>query len=374
MLYLFFPIKSNRILFTDSGNSYRCNPKYIFQFLYDWHGNKYEYVWAINNSSAIPSKYKVKRASYLSLRHLYYLATSSVLVSNVGIEPFVPPRKGRIFINTWHGGGAYKMSSISASYYSRSHRWYFKKIRDLRAKSTDYVISTNRVFSEVMSSYFNVPIEKFLSIGMPRNDIFFKPEQEKEEMRQKICHRLNIDEKKTIVLYAPTYRGHERTVKKIDLGLDVPAVCNAVQMRFGRDVVFLYRCHINMKKNYAALDSTIDVSSYPDMQELLLLANIIITDYSSFIWDYAFTYKPGFLYTPDLADYESDVGLYTPIQYWQYPYALTNEQLCSLIFEYEESSATQKINNHLSLIGSYEKGVASKKICDLIIKHVDSMQ
>lgn len=90
-------------------------------------------------------------------------------------------------------------------------------------------------------------------------------------------------------------------------------------------------------------------------------ADAFITDYSSSIWDWAMLRKPGFLFTPDLSDYEKDRGLYSPIETWPFPYAKTNEELEKLILDYDEKKADAKIQFHLDYTGSFETGNASKQ-------------
>lgn len=366
-VFYIFLIKKNRLLFSaDSGASYMCNPKYIFEALYEKWGDSLEYIWSIKDKNKIPPKYKVKKVKPLSFRHLYYLMTSRVVMANVGIEPFVPPRNGRIFINTWHGGGAYKKGGLSATYYSKAHMFYFKAIRNLRAKSTTYLISSNRRFSEIFEYEFRLEPKKILPIGMPRNDVFFTSQSNRNKIRTQICNQYNIAEDSFIILYAPTYRGHESNATRVDWTIDTDAIVKATKDRFGKEIVVLYRCHSNVFNKRQKVSQAIDVSDYPYMQDLLVSADLLISDYSSLIWDYALTFKPGFLYTPDLEVYSTVTKLHTPIEQWQFPYSMNTEELCDQIRDYEPSKAVDKINAHFKLLGSYERGVATKEICHII--------
>lgn len=366
-VFYIFPIKKNRILFSANGGaSYLCNPKYIFEALYEKWGGSLEYIWCIKDKTKIPKKYKIKIVKPLSLRHLYYLMTSRVVIANVGIEPFVPPRNDRIFINTWHGGGAYKKGGLSATYYSKAHMHYFKAIRNLRAKSTTYLISSNRRFSEIFEYEFRLEPKKILPIGMPRNDVFFTSQSNQNKFRTRICNQYKIAADSFIILYAPTYRGHESHANRVDWTIDTDAIVKAAKDRFGKEIVVLYRCHFNVFNKRQNVSHSIDVSEYPDMQELLASVDFLISDYSSLIWDFAMTSKPGFLYTPDLEEYCSVTKLHTPIEQWQYPYSRSTEELCNQIRNYDPSKALDKINAHLKLLGSYERGVATKEICKII--------
>jgi CDP-glycerol glycerophosphotransferase len=117
--------------------------------------------------------------------------------------------------------------------------------------------------------------------------------------------------------------------------------------------------------------SAIDASKYDEMQELLCMADVFITDYSSSQWDFSLTRKPAFLFTPDLDYYlNEDRGFYTPIDDWAFPYAKSNEELANLIRYYNEELHLKKVQRHLDLLGSFEDGHATEKVCDVIIKQI----
>lgn len=357
-IFYIFPVKKNRILFsTSAGIRYACNPKYIFEVLYSELGASCEYVWVINDKSLIPKSYRVICTKYLSIKFIFYSLTARIIINNLGIEPILPKRKSQIFINTWHGGGGYKKGKPNEEY-----------LRRLRSKMTNYVISSCRKFSEIASSWSFLDIDKskVLPIGMPRNDIFFQ-KQRHDEIRNRIYQMYGIDKNQILVLYAPTYRGTHHEMKGFSGIICRNDVCNAVKERFGKEAVFLYRAH---QETSIAISGGIDVSDYSDMQELLVATDILITDYSSSIWDFSFTYRPGFLYTPDLEEYESSTNFYTPINQWQYPYALTMADLCANIRNYDETAAIERIKAHHALLGSYEKGIATEQVCAVIKQYL----
>lgn len=354
------PVKRRRLLFAaHEGKAYNCNPQYIFEALYERFGTDCEYIWCLNDRKLIPAAYRVECVKYLSLKYLYYLVTSGVVINDVGVEPFIPKRKGQLFINTWHGGGAYKKGRPNAPYK-----------RNLRARMTDYVISSCRKFSEVCSAedFFNIGIEKFLPIGMPRNDLFFRTERH-AAIRKRICERYGMDEERLLVLYAPTFRGAERNPDQSSLITDAIPICAAVEKRFHKPAVILSRCHTGVS---FTIDGTVDVNDYQDMQELLIASDLLITDYSSSIWDFSLTHKPAFLYTPDLEAYERSTGFHVPIAQWPYPYALTMEELCASIRNYDASEALCKIEAHHAHYGSYERGTATEEMCDIICRHLEN--
>lgn len=366
------PVKKRRVLFSAyEGLQYGCNPKYIFEALKERYPET-ECIWVLNDPEKLPAKYQgmVRTVKFLTIPHLKALLTSHVIVSNLGIEPILPKRKKQFFINTWHGGGAYKQVSAELDMFSVSQKRYVRTMRDLRAGMTDMFLSSCRRFSEVSSKDFAVPSDRFIKSGMPRNDRFFnRNEKDRDELRKQICDRYGLDSGNLLVLYAPTFRGNHRDQENIDNKVCCPEVATPFRKRFGRPVSFLFRSHIskNSPVQKKRTDCTVvDFTGYPDMQELLEIADILITDYSSSIWDFSLTAKPGFLYTPDLRDYLESRGFYTPISDWPYPYAEDIEGFIKLIENYSEENNKERIVRHQELLGNYEKGTATTQVVETI--------
>ena len=108
----------------------------------------------------------------------------------------------------------------------------------------------------------------------------------------------------------------------------------------------------------------IDATSYPDMQELLCAADILISDYSSTIWDFSLMKKPCFLYCPDLDYYMNyDRGTYTPIETWPGILCRSNEELEQAILHFNEEEYIKKVEKHHRDLGSYETGHACEQVC-----------
>lgn len=373
-IFYIFPIKNNRIIFSAyEGLSYTCSPKYIFEYINEKDEDKWDYVWCLNDYNQIPERYRgvTKTVKFLSVRHIYYLITSKVIISNVGIEPIIPKRDKQIFINTWHGGGAYKRVRYNSAIFSKAQSIYGKFMQKIRKKGTDYVISSCQAFTKEMSKSFNIDEHCFIPIGMPRNDFLIRNDNKFNEcLRNKIAKQYGIDTDKLWVLYAPTFRGAYRKQENIDNQICNEKIVNSLKDRFGKDIILLARAHINPVGNEELSNKNIkDVTLYSDMQELLASIDILITDYSSSIWDFSLTNRPGFLFTPDLDEYDSTMGFYTPIEQWPYPYAQNIDDFCNIIESYSPMVALQKIKNHHLILGSFEKGTACDSIYKIIKSH-----
>ncbi len=351
------PLKENTILFSAyEGNACTCNPKYLYQYIREHYGDHYRCVWVTKTGVKAPEG-SAATVRFLSIPHIVALATSRWIITNLGIEPFFTCRKGQIVVNTWHGGGAYKNSTIGTQIKTSFYREYARKVR---AENTTYYLSSCRQFTEFLSNAWQVPPTKFLSVGSPRDDLFFRSDANIK--RERILKSLNLSESYKYLLYAPTFRGdwNGLNMRLGDLHLEVDRLLAALEMRFGGKFQLLFHEHICTKGWAPEGKNIIDVSQYSDIQELMLVADIFLTDYSSSVWDWAQLKKPGFLFTPDIDSYDKERGLYTPIEAWAFPYAKTNEELEKLVLGYDETKAREKISEHLVLLGSYEVGKASE--------------
>lgn len=386
-IFCIFPIISNRILFnSQKGTQYACNPRFIYESLYKQNGNKLQYVWCLNNPpESLSNREGIIIVKYNSLRYFYYQMTSKVIVANIPSPCYVPRRKKQFMIDTWHGGGAYKrvglsspqqtsLSDVSNSIFrtteaSNNASWESYKAK-YNAIDTSLFLSSSKRFTEVMFESQLLPRDAYLEIGMPRNDIFFK---DTSFVEKKAKSKLGIDPEKKVILFAPTYRGNFKKQRN-DIMLDIQMCLDAANDRWGGDWVFVYRMHIyssSLDKEKIPTNA-IDASGYDEMQELLCMADIFITDYSSSQWDYALTQKPGFLFTPDLDYYlNEDRGFYTPIDDWAFAYAKSNVELADLIRGFDESVHLKRVQRHMDLLGSFEDGHATEKVCDIIMKQIE---
>lgn len=348
-----FPIEQNRILFSAyEGREFSCNPRAMYEYLKTLN-EKLEFVWCINDFSKIEDNVvKVKRRS---LKYLFYAVTSKYIFKNWGFDSSLK-RKGSVWINTWHGGGAFKRIN-----WKMNMNAVFEKSKHKSAEVTDIYVSSSKKFTEIQSKDDFVSEDKFVPTGMPRNDVLFNFEKVKM-MSERVRKFFNLKEDDFIALYAPTYRGLEDT-KEYDLNFDFVSADNRLRELSGKDVKFLFRAHRSMlHQNAVNKDFIIDATNYPDMQELLCAADFLITDYSSSMWDYSLLKKPAALFTPDLKKYQSERGFYTPVETWPYRFYETNEDFVKNLTLQTDAG---KIESYQKLLGSYETGSACENLWKL---------
>ena len=351
-----FPVKRNRIMFISyDGKEFSCNPRAMYEYLKSL-DEKFEFVWAIDNFSKIPSEekiIKVNRRNYI--KFWFYQLTSKYIFKNWGFDSSLK-RKGTVWINTWHGGGAFKRIN-----WRQNMTPTFEAMKRRSAAVTDIYVSSSKMFTDFQSEEEFVEKSKFVPTGMPRNDAFFNYEKIKK-MREHGRKFFGLSENDFVVLYAPTYRGLEDT-KNYDLNLDFQSAYKRFSELSGKKVKFLFRTHRSMLHDFSIENTfVLDATAYPDMQDLLCAADFLVTDYSSSIWDYSLLKKPCLLFTPDLKKYQNDRGFYTPIETWPYYFFETNEDFIkNLTLDVDED----KIARYQKLLGTYETGHACEKLCKL---------
>ena len=365
-LFWVFPVQRNKILFESfEGKSYSCNPKYLSEYLEMNHPGEFKLVWSFvlpEDHSGLAGQHPIRIVRKRSLRWYYEYLTAGVRITNAAsLLSYFPKRKNQLVINTWHAGGAYKRTGIVSEYVEANSD--FKKWRRReQANLFNLFLSSSPVFTEtnIRSAYWYTG--KVLNCGMPRNDLFFDADRIRAcSEKAKSC--LGISG--FTVLYAPTYRGGTQNTLALPPA-PLEAIAAGVRDRFGCTPTILVRGHYLMAQNNLAEAGNrppglhiVDATKYPDMQELLCAADMLVTDYSSSIWDYALVGRPCFLYVPDLEEYtSSDRGFFTPIQEWPGIICPDREALFSAICNLDEEFCRQKAEQHLRAFQSYEQGKA----------------
>ena len=239
----------------------------------------------------------------------------------------------------------------------------------MNASNTDFLCCSCKSFEEHEAPKMFFKSEQCLHTGMPRNDLFFK---DNKAAKKKVYDYLGLSENDKLVLFAPTYRSNTESFanKKVsrEIDIDYKGTIEALQARFGGDWKFGIRLHPRIGTSEFEDPTIVNCTKYPDMQELLHACNVVITDYSSLMWDFSLTKKPCLIYAPDIEEYERDRGFYTPVSAWPFPVAKSNEELIANIEGFNESEYHDKVAQHHRALGSFEDGNASKKVIDLVIR------
>lgn len=370
-LFITTHISKNRIFFMTYGNdyskSYLCSPKYITEYLIrDNRFKNTEIIWLCKNKKDknYLIKHGIKTVSKSSLfKYVKCLLTSSVIIDNTMPPHFYSRRTGQLYIETWHGGGCYKLSGIDLKYQNPLTRLALLH----SSNQISHFISSSSFFSQNVIKISYGYKGEILEIGLPRNDYLFK----KTNIKENICKIYNISSDSKLILYAPTFRDNSKTINKPeDINLNYKELINVLSEKYGGKWVVLVRSHGKQKASNASY--TIDVSDYPDTQELLAATDFLISDYSSIIWDYSITNKPCILFCPDLKEYINTRSFYIHIKDWGFPVAETNEDIHRFVQIFDICDYKNKMKQHKEKLGSFESGRACRIVSDLIYNHINS--
>lgn len=365
-IFYIIPVNKNKYFFCDS---YTGNPKFLYEYMKKNHNEQNKYVWGIIETERYKNCgiefVKFPTELFPSFKFCKEFYSSKFIVASSQVPAWINIKANQVLVNTWHGGGAYKKVGNTKNEIKNSY--YNENVINIEQKETSYFVSSSKRFSDVIGIDLKISPEKFLNFGMARNDIFFN-QNEKETAIEKVRNFYNIDNNTGIILFAPTYRGKVRNAEDVTHQLDISKVVECASKKFARKFIFLYRAHHFTNSTVSANNNIIDASKYIEMQELLCTADVFITDYSSSIWDYSFTNKPGFLFVPDLDNYNNERGLHTPVDTWPFEYAKTNEELCLKIENWDSHMQIKKNKTHHEYLGSYENGDATKKLYDALEK------
>lgn len=369
-LFWLFPLQKRTILFCAyGGRQYSGSPKAISDMLAQKYPD-YKQIWAFTNPehfrSQIPQH--IKCVTYKSLSFLYHACTTQAYIDNVEFWSILRFRRSQTVLQTWHGGGAYKQ--VGSNRLDVNHREQ-QHVVDKMNRVTCFISSSQAFTNYVIKGAFKYK-GLILSSGLPRNDIFFT---QPVERTQSIRKTIGLEPQEKLALYAPTFRKD----LQIDHRYLLPwnEILEALHTRFGGSWVLGTRLHYYLcQKLLQQINGirAIELSDYPDMQDLLLAADVLITDYSSSIWDFSLTKKPCFLFTPDLEAYCTERNFYTPIQTWPFPYAETPADFIKIIHHFSEENYLKAIDEHHKNLGSFESGHACNTVCQSLIRQMEVQQ
>ena len=354
-----FKVNNKKIVFDNfSGKGYGCNPKYIAEEIIR-QGLNYDLVWLVNDMNEEMPK-QIRKVKHSSLKALYELATAKIWIDNVRNYKGVEKKKEQYYIQTWHGAIGFK--AIEGDVEDTLDKQYVKEAK-YDGTITDLLITNNKEQEKYMRKYFWYNGE-ILCCGTPRCDILYNPTK---EIKEKVYDYFNIEECKKIVLYAPTFRKIENfEVYKFNYN----KCCEALKERFGNDFVMLIRLHPNLS-NYSGYiqysDNIKNANNYPDVQEIMSVADVVISDYSSINFEVGLVHKPAFIIAKDLKEYTSNDRKFI-YQMDEIPFdiATQEEKLYQNILNFSQEEYEKKCEEFYSKIGIVNNRNASKTIVEII--------
>ena len=241
----------------------------------------------------------------------HYLATSRVIVVDDYFFPIyvVRPRHGTTIIQTWHASGAFK--KVGYSVLDKSFGVDEALASRVRIHSNyDVCLVASQAAAPHYAEAFRQPLDKFVSrLGIPRTDVFFG-EERLAASRDAVRRRYGLPGDKRVILYAPTFRGDSVTDARATDDLDLDRLHDVLD----DDHVLLVRLHPFVRARTVIgpelAGFAIDASDHPDINELMLVSDVLVTDYSSAIYEFSLLGRPMAFFAPDYEAYERERGFY----------------------------------------------------------------
>lgn len=298
-----------------------------------------------------------------TLKFNYVCSKAKYIISPMGFPNKGKKRKGQIFVQTWHGS-PYKKIYLSRSKKSKKFNRYVKQFR-----GTDYFCVQCAKSIEYLKEGLSLNENVFVKAGIPRNDILFSMT---DEFRLNLKQKLGLPLDKKVILYCPTWR-------RYDYKAELPFDLDKMKSEIGEEYILLLRSHAGkhtwVDKNNRPINVFDNIFSfnggaYPEITHLYAITDIMVSDYSSAIFDFAITQKPQLFYAYDLEEYEAKFGLYEKYDvFCPGPISRTQEELVSDIknIDLVSQKYAEKYKAFQQKYLEYEKGNATKTLVDLFL-------
>jgi CDP-glycerol glycerophosphotransferase len=301
------PARDLAVFSSFDGRHYSCNPRAIYAEMRRRNPDL-DYAWV-----TAEGQFTAPEGSRLlldgSTAHYEALARARYLVFNDMLPPWFRKRDHQICLQTWHGTPL-KHVGLDISRPQFTNGLIYPDLIRQDAAGWDLLLAQSPFAAPVLRQAFGFDGE-IMESGYPRNDLLRHPRR--EEFAADARRRLGLAPGKRVILYAPTWRDDalpEGTGYRFALKLDLDAAARSL----GDDSVLLLRMHSSIRGGpqvAAAGRSVLDVTGYPDIADLLLITDVLITDYSSVMFDFAGTGRPILFFTYDLERYRDKLrGFY----------------------------------------------------------------
>lgn len=296
------PLDSRLIVFESMwGRKYSCNPRALYEYI-DKHYPEYKCVWSLNDART-PIKGRGRRVRRGSQEYFRCLATAKYFVNNVNFQTEYVKRPEQVEIQTMHGTPLKTLGlDVSADFPTERVRAQFLE----KCARWNYLIVQGRFMEEKAEGIYAFS-EKILKTGYPRTDELFR---RNEACVSSLKSSLGIPMEKRVILYAPTWRVSNRFDMQLDL--------ERMRAALGEDYVLLVRIHHLAAAGYKPpedRDFIFDLTSYRSIEDLYQVSDLLITDYSSVMFDFALLDKPMIFFAYDLEEYRDQLrGMYVDFE------------------------------------------------------------
>jgi len=315
------PLNKKLVCFESyKGKNISCSPKSIYlEMLNDPRFEDYRFVWAVNDKKKYKEFLKeyenedhgrTKIVTRNSDRHYESVCTAGYRITNSTGDRFLLKRKGQVYVQAWHGTPLKRLGcdivrdGNASMKIKQIHKQYIRE-----GRQADFFLSPSEYATKCFKSAFCLRDDQILEAGYPRNDLLLSADA--QSVREDIKKRLGIaaEDERIIILYAPTYRD---VGYKLGEGFHNELTVDLVRLKelFGDRALVIFRKHYFSKVTYdreALRGFVYDASLFPDINELYLTADVLLTDYSSVMFDYALLKRPIVFFMKDIDIYRGEL-------------------------------------------------------------------
>jgi CDP-glycerol glycerophosphotransferase len=351
-----------KIVYNSYHGRYSDSPRVLYKALLAERWGS-EHLWLVDPRYAAMFPPGIPTVPVASAAAVAALEEADLLIANCHVDSVDWCKRPQLrYLQTWHGTPLKRIHRAAVGAHAEDGSM---DGLDADIARWDYLITPSRAGTELLREAFGYT-GAVLETGYPRNDVLNRPDH--EERRARVRHGLGIAEDETVVLYAPTFRDDDVTDLDVPLSLDV----SALAAHLGEGYRFLVRRHYfhGQRPPLPGDERIRDVSSYSNVSDLYLAADVLVSDYSSVIFDFAVTGKPILLFAYDLEHYRDRLRGFTmdlhvdmpgPVLHHQAEletalldlaavraafaerYAVFRDRYCHL----DDGHATERVVNHL---------------------------
>lgn len=428
-LFRIFPIRKKRVVLCNVWG-FGDNPKWIAKALRRADKST-EIIFVTDKAAAERVPKGIRLVQNNTPKAIYYLATAHVWVDCNRKEPYIVKRSGQIYIQTWHG--SLPLKKLEADYEGLPEDYMENAARDSKMtdlclsnggfmndiyrKAFGYEGEIQITGSARLDPLIRPNVKRVIRTKKLIARLAGMGEDEENPFRKESlgnlpggfagadCDKTGSEKKMSettggvqtagsdttgtegdakaaykdrytpspgqngikIAVYAPTYRENGESPEMPDLA----CIRNKLEERFGGEFVIVVRVHPLVRKKLKNHDNrVVDGSLLGDLYELLEASDVLITDYSNTMFEFAYAGRPVFLYAPDVEEYEAERGFYFDYKRLPFPIAGSTEELCGNIEEYSSFDHKNAQKEFFDNIGIKEDGKASRRIAELVLRKV----
>ena len=378
------PVKKNTWVFSSFNGDYSDSPRAISECLHA-SNQSIRIIWIAKPSAVLPDYVErvlpntlraecVKRSASVLIDNVYadmgfsVDSTKSFFAKKMRLMLWLRKKKRQRVYTTWHGFPLKKMARDQIG----------NDFSDFLCNNMTMFV--NSEFQEKVMRHITFGKLQMARLGMPRNDMLFDIQR-----GNRIKNELGISLEKKIVLFAPTFRNDGKGVEGKNVQrsgidqmneMDIDAVLTSLGKKFGGEWVFVCRFHYFVssmidweKLNEKYPGKIVNGNILPDMADYLSCTDVLVSDASSCLFDFALTKKPCFVFFPDLGNYQNkERGLYLPIDSLPFPISTTTDDFVNSIDSFDSETYINKIDKMIDDFKMVDDGNATNRIVNYIKK------